>query len=113
SLIVTAAMWWIYFWPPHYRAISGLRGSIKYGYGHYFIFAAAGAFSAGVGIEVDSQLGRSALDPVLAPFTVSVAIAVILLGVWLLAMRATAGGAVTAIGPTASVLVLLDPLTPA
>src|SRR5699024_2930678 len=85
SLIVTAAMWWIYFWPPHHRAISGLRGSIKYGYGHYFIFAAAGAFSAGVGIEVDSQLGRSALDPVLATFTVSVPIAVFVLGVWLLA----------------------------
>src|SRR5699024_4586585 len=43
SLIVTAAMWWIYFWPPHHRAISGLRGSIKYGYGHYFIFAAPAA----------------------------------------------------------------------
>src|SRR5690625_4851489 len=112
SLIVTAAMWWIYFWPPHHRAISGLRGSIKYGYGHYFIFAAAGAFSAGVGIEVDSQLGRSALDPVLATFTVSVPIAVFVLGVWLLAIRANAGGAVNAIVPTASVLVLLDPIIP-
>src|SRR5699024_3900105 len=112
SLIVTAAMWWIYFWPPHHRAISGLRGSIKYGYGHYFIFAAAGAFSAGVGIEVDSQLGRSALDPVLATFTVSVPIAVFALGAGLLAIRAIAGGAVNALGPTASVLVLLDPIIP-
>nr|WP_209324134.1 low temperature requirement protein A [Brevibacterium renqingii] len=112
SLIVTAAMWWIYFWPPHHRAISGLRGSIKYGYGHYFIFAAAGAFSAGVGIEVDSQLGRSALDPVLATFTVSVPIVVFVLGVWLLAIRASAHWVINIVVPVCAVLVLLDPIIP-
>src|SRR5699024_2661894 len=63
----------------------------------------------GVVIEVDSQRGRNALDPALPTFTVSVPIAVFVLGVWRLAIRARAGGAVNAIVPTASVLVLLDP----
>lgn len=112
SLIVTAAMWWIYFWPPHHRAIGGISGSLKYGYGHYFIFAAAGAFSAGVGNEVDSQLGNSALDPTIATFTVSVPIAVFVLGVWLLAIRANAGGVVNTVVPLCAVLVLLDPIIP-
>ena len=112
SLIVTAAMWWIYFWPPHHRAIGGLGGSLAYGYGHYAIFAAAGAFSAGVGIEVDSQLGNSAIDPDLATFMVSVPIAVFVLGVWMLAIRPSAGGVVNAIVPICAVLVLCDPLIP-
>ena len=112
SVIVTAAMWWIYFWPPHHRAIAGFGGTFKYGYGHYFIFAAAGAFSAGVGVEVDSQLGESALDPVLATFTVSVPIVVVVLGVWLLAIRANAGWVVNTVIPVCAVLVLLDPIIP-
>ncbi|MGO2037333.1 MAG: low temperature requirement protein A [Brevibacterium sp.] len=111
-LIVTAAMWWIYFWPPHHRAIGGVRGTLKYGYGHYFIFGAAGAFSAGVGVEVDSQLGHSALDPVLATFTVSVPIAIFVLGVWLLAIRPNADGLVNTVIPLCAVLVLLDPIIP-
>lgn len=112
SLIVTAAMWWIYFWPPHHRGISGFLGTLKYGYGHFFIFAAAGAFSAGVGIEVDSQLGRSDLDPLLAAFMISVPVAVFVLGVWLLAIRPNAGGIVNTIVPACAVLVLLDPIIP-
>ncbi|UVI35478.1 low temperature requirement protein A [Brevibacterium spongiae] len=111
-LIVTAAMWWIYFWPPHHRAIGSLGGSLKYGYGHYFIFAAAGAFSAGVGVEADSQLGNSALDPVLATFTVSVPIVVFVLGVWVLAIRANANAVVNTVVPVCALLILADPIIP-
>ncbi|GGC29986.1 putative low temperature requirement protein A [Brevibacterium sediminis] len=111
-LIVTAAMWWIYFWPPHHRAIGSLGGSLRYGYGHYFIFAAAGAFSAGVGVEADSQLGASALNPVLATFTVSVPIVVFVLGVWVVAIRANANAVVNTVVPACALLVLLDPIIP-
>ncbi|WP_205683334.1 low temperature requirement protein A [Brevibacterium sp. S111] len=111
-LIVTAALWWIYFWPPHHRMLTGLPAALTYGYGHYLIFAAAGAFSAGVGIEVDSQLGVSALDPVAATFTVSVPIVVFVLGVWLLAIRASAHWVINLAVPMCAVLVLLDPIIP-
>ncbi|MCS4593065.1 low temperature requirement protein A [Brevibacterium sediminis] len=111
-LIVTAAMWWIYFWPPHHRAIGSLGGSLRYGYGHFFIFAAAGAFSAGVGVEADSQLGASALNPVLATFTVSVPIVVFVLGVWVVAIRANANAVVNTVVPACALLVLLDPIIP-
>jgi hypothetical protein len=46
ALVVTASLWWIYSWPPHQEAISSFGSSLRYGYVHYFVFAAAGALSA-------------------------------------------------------------------
>jgi Bacterial low temperature requirement A protein (LtrA) len=42
TLVVTASLWWIYFRPPHHRAIGSFGRSLRYGYVHYFVFAAAG-----------------------------------------------------------------------
>ncbi|MDN5909931.1 MAG: low temperature requirement protein A [Brevibacterium sp.] len=111
-LVVTASMWWIYFWPPHHRAVSSIRKTLTYGYGRYFVFAAAGAFSAGVGVEVDSQLSHSEISPLLGAFMISVPITVFVLGVWVLAIRANAGGVVNTVVPVCAVLVLFDPIIP-
>jgi low temperature requirement protein LtrA len=53
ALVVTASLWWIYSWPPHQEAISSFGSSLRYGYVHYFVFAAAGALSAGIEVEID------------------------------------------------------------
>ena len=29
ALVVTASLWWLYFWPPHHRAITSLRRSLR------------------------------------------------------------------------------------
>lgn len=112
ALVVTAALWWLYFWPPHHRAITGLSRSLRYGYVHYFVFAAAGAFSAGVEVEIDVLTHHSELDPVLAGYTVAVPIAVFVLGIWWIAIRDHADRVVNTAVPLAAVLVLLDPLIP-
>ncbi len=112
ALVVTACLWWIYFWPPHHRVIGSLRQSIRYGYGHYAIFAAAGAFSAGIELEVDRIDDRSALGEVAASFTVTLPIAIFLLGVWLLAIRAQAPRVINVVVPWGALLVLCDPLVP-
>lgn len=113
TLVVTASLWWIYFWPPHHRAIEGsLSTSLKYGYVHYFIFAAAGAFSAGVEVEIDVLTDHSALGELAASFTVTVPIAIFVLGVWLLAIKDNADRVVNTVVPVAALLVLLDPLIP-
>ena len=31
TLVVTASLWWIYFWPPHHRAIGPFGRSQRYG----------------------------------------------------------------------------------
>jgi low temperature requirement protein LtrA len=112
TLVVTGALWWIYFWPPHHTAIQGLRESVRYGYAHYFIFAAAGAFSAGVEVEIDVLTGHSQLSDVAASFTVTVPVAIFMLGVWWVAIRANADRVVNIAVPLGAVLVLFDPLLP-
>nr|WP_221381545.1 low temperature requirement protein A [Actinoplanes polyasparticus] len=112
TLVVTAALWWVYFWAPHHTAIGGLGLSLGYGYGHYFVFAAAGALSAGIEAEIDVITGHSQLDPVVASFAYTVPIAVFILGTWLLVMRRNAGRHINIIVPVGAVLVLVDPLIP-
>ena len=112
TLVVTAALWWIYFWPPHHRAIASLGSSLRYGYTHYFVFAAAGAFSAGIEVEIDVLTGHSALNSTLASFTVTVPIALFVLGIWWIAIRQNADRAVNITITIGTVLVLLDPIIP-
>lgn len=112
ALIATAALWWIYFWPPHHHAISSFASSLAYGYGHFFIFAAAGALSAGIEVEIDVFTKHSALQPPLASLAYTIPIAVFLLGIWALAIRPHGDLWVNTTLPAASLLVLIDPLTP-
>ena len=87
TLVVTAGLWWVYFWPPHHESIGGLQESIRYGYGHYVVFAAAGALSAGIEVEIDALTGHSDLSDVAASFCVTVPVALFLASVWWIAMR--------------------------
>ncbi|ACQ82383.1 low temperature requirement A [Beutenbergia cavernae DSM 12333] len=112
TIVVTAALWWIYFWPPHHTAIGSLGRSIRYGYVHFFVFAAAGAFSAGIEVEIDVLTGHSVLDDVAASFTVTVPIAVFVLGIWWIAIRENADRVVNVVVPLGAVLVLFDPIIP-
>jgi low temperature requirement protein LtrA len=112
TLVVTAALWWIYFWPPHHLAIQSLGSSLRYGYVHYFVFAAAGAFSAGIEVEIDVLTHHSELGEVAASFAMTIPIAIFVLGVWFLAISDHADRLVNIAIPVGAVLVLFDPLIP-
>jgi len=113
TVVVTAALWWVYFWPPHHHALDGrLSRSLRYGYVHYFVFAAAGAFSAGIEVEIDALTGHTALSDVGASFTVTIPIGVFVLGIWWIAIRENADRVVNVALPAGAVLVLLDPVVP-
>ena len=112
AFVVTAALWWIYFWPPHHTVIRSLRSSLRYGYAHYFVFAAAGAFSAGIEVEIDLLTGHSQLGDVAASFTVTIPIAIFVLGIWWIAIRDNADRVVNLALPLGAVLVLFDPVIP-
>lgn len=112
TLVVTASLWWIYFWPPHHHAITSFRRSLRYGYTHYFVFAAAAAFSAGIEVELDVLTGESHLSNIAASFTVTVPIAVFLIGIWWIAIRENADRVVNTVMPVGALLVLLDPVLP-
>ncbi len=112
TFVATGALWWIYFWPPHHRAITGAGGSLRYAYVHYLVFAAAGALSAGIEVEIDALTGHSELSSLAASFTVTVPIAVFLAGTWWIAIRDHADPLVNTVVPVAAVLVLCDPVIP-
>lgn len=112
TLTATAALWWIYFWPPHHKEISSFRSSLRYGYGHYFIFASAAAFSAGIEVEIDRLTDHTELSFVQTSYAVSIPLAVFLLSVWLIAIRPNADRVVNIAVPAVAFLVLLDPLLP-
>jgi len=112
TLAVTASLWWIYFWPPHHRAITTFARSLRYGYTHYVVFAAAAAFSAGIEVELDVLTGESHLSNAVASYTVTIPIAIFLLGIWWVAIRENADRVVNTAIPTGAVVVLLDPILP-
>lgn len=112
TLAVTASLWWIYFWAPHHRAITTFASSLRYGYTHYIVFAAAAAFSAGIEVELDVLTGVSHLSNIQASFTVTVPIAIFLLGIWWVAIRENADRVVNTVVPLGAVVVLLDAALP-
>jgi len=112
TLVITAALWWIYFWPPHHRAISTFGSSLRYGYVHYLVFAAAGALSAGIELQIDVSTGHSALGELPAAFAVTVPVAVFILGIWWIALRRSADRVVDLAVPLGALLVLVGPLAP-
>ena len=112
AFLITAALWWIYFWPPHHSAVRGARAAFRYGYVHYFVFAAAGAFSAGVGVQTDLLAGTSKLSGFTASFTVTVPVALFILAIWWIALRAYARPPVNVAVPLCALLVLADPVMP-
>jgi hypothetical protein len=87
--------------------------SMFWGYGHYFIFAAAAAVGAGLGVAVDHAAGHAEISSRAAGYAIAVPVAVYLFCVWLLHVRPHQRGLLLAIVPVAAVLALLTPLAPA
>ncbi|WP_308010922.1 low temperature requirement protein A [Streptomyces sp. AC495_CC817] len=112
TLVVTASLWWIYFWPPHHRAISSFGRSLRYGYTHYIVFAAAAAFSAGIEVEIGLLTGERHISNLQASLAVSVPIALFLFAIWWVAIRDNADRVVNTVVPVGALLVLLDPVLP-
>lgn len=113
GLVVTCSLWWIYFWPAHHRLIrSDLRASLRDGYGHYVIFAAAGVLAAGLELQIDVLTGHSEIHDPWASLAFSVPIAVFMLAIWALAYLPVGGPWVNVAVPTAAVPVLVDPVPP-
>lgn len=103
GLMIAAGMWWVYFAREHHRHITSLRSSLTYGYSHYVIFAAAGAFSAGVEVIIDSTTHHADTAQLAAAATLTVPVALFVLGIWMLTIRST----LTARGNVTVVLAVL------
>ena len=87
GLVILFSLWWIYFAKPAHRFLTSNRVAFVWGYGHYFIFAAAAAVGAGLAVSVDHILGEAAIDGGLAAASVSLPVALFMTMVWLLHVR--------------------------
>ncbi|WP_243696947.1 low temperature requirement protein A [Labedella endophytica] len=87
GLILASGMWWVYFARPQHERLATARGSFVFGYVHYVIFAAAGAFSAGIEVAIDHDTHQSNLAAAVAAATTTVPVALFVLGIWFLALR--------------------------
>ncbi|GGF21511.1 low temperature requirement protein A [Subtercola lobariae] len=112
GLIITAAMWWIYFAVSQHDNFANLRQSLTTGYTHYIIFAAAGAVSAGIEVAVAVHSGATQLPTVEAGATLTIPVAVFVLAVWALAIRPGVGRVANTVIPIAGVLIGLCALAP-
>jgi low temperature requirement protein LtrA len=87
GLVLAGGMWWVYFHTDHSRALTGMTSALVFGYGHYVVFASAGAFSAGIEVAIDHDTHATGLDATVAAATLTVPVAIFLLGAWFLTMR--------------------------
>lgn len=87
GLAIAAGMWWVYFAREHHDHIDGLFSSLRFSYVHYVIFAAAGAFSAGIEIAIDVAGDHTELAHTAAAAMLSVPVGLFFLSVWWLTLR--------------------------
>jgi low temperature requirement protein LtrA len=87
GLVLAAGMWWVYFARPQHERLATARGSFTFGYVHYVIFAAAGAFSAGIEVAIDHDTHQTDLAAAEAAATTTAPVALFVLGIWFLALR--------------------------
>lgn len=112
GLIIAAGMWWVYFSRPQHQHIRTMRSTLTFGYFHYVIFAAAGAFSAGIEIAVDTVGGETELAHLPGAAMLSVPVGLFLLGIWWLTIRHSLTPVAQGLFLGGVAIVLLAPLAP-
>jgi low temperature requirement protein LtrA len=87
GLVITAGMWWIYFARESADGLGDFRSGFQFGYLHYVVFAAAGAVSAGVEVELDEIVGHTEISPTVAGLSLTLPVALFIASAWVLLLR--------------------------
>lgn len=112
ATLIVFAMWWVYF-DQSARILRDARSAFLWGYGHYFIFAAAAAVGAGIQVAIDTATGAAHISTRAAGLALAIPIALYLLGIWALHVGVHQGNlARSAASPLAAALVIVAALTP-
>ncbi len=110
ALVITLAMWWLYFSSEEHLPTVDLSRALTWGYGHAPLFAAGAAVGAGFAVLVDIVGGHATISPLAGDYAVAVPAAIYLLALWFVRDRFVLGGARHGVLPVFAVLVLLAPL---
>jgi low temperature requirement protein LtrA len=113
GLLIVYSMWWLYFERPNDEILTSLPRVFAWGYGHYFVWAAAAAVGSGLAVSIDQATGAAAIGPIGSAASLAIPLAVYVLGVWaLLDLPHGLSLAEKAAGPLAAASILLTPFTP-
>jgi low temperature requirement protein LtrA len=110
ALVITLAMWWLYFSSEEHLPTVNLSHALTWGYGHAPLFAAGAAVGAGFAVLVDIVSGASTISLLRGDYAVAVPAAIYLLALWFVRDRFALGGGWHGVLPVFAVLVLLAPL---
>jgi low temperature requirement protein LtrA len=105
-LVIVFAMWWLYFDVEENRLLRSLPGAFAYGYGHLPVFASAAAVGAGVQVIVEHETGHGAISDLTAGLSVTVPVALYLLGVWAVGVLPNTTGVIRTAYPVCAVSVV-------
>ena len=104
GLVLAAGVWWMYFSHEYGEQLSSASSGFAFGYAHYLLFAAVGAISAGIEVELGLLSGASEhLSAATASLSLTAPVAVFMAVVWLILLRSR-------LSATASVVFLLAAL---
>ena len=111
GLLIVFSFWWLYFERPAHEVLASLPTAFVWGYGHYFVFAAAAAVGAGLAVSVDHVTHHAEITDVAAGAAVAVPVAVYLVCLWFLHGRSEPSVATRVVAPLVVGGVLLTPFT--
>jgi low temperature requirement protein LtrA len=87
GVLTVFALWWLYFDRPAQHFLTSNRLAFVWGYGHFFLLAAAASLGAGLAVNVDSSTGHGALGHVAASSTVTIPTSLYLVTLWMIQGR--------------------------
>jgi low temperature requirement protein LtrA len=112
GIVITAAIWWIYFSREQAHRLRTPRDGFTFGYLHYILFASVGAVSAGVEVEIDDLTGSVHISGAAAGLALTLPLAIFLVVVWAVLLRGAVSRTATVVVLTAAVLVAVGGLLP-
>jgi low temperature requirement protein LtrA len=104
GLLIVYSLWWFYFDRPVHDLLTSFRKAITWGYGHYLVFASAGAVGAGLAVAVDQATHHAGITRAAGGAAVAIPVAVFVTCLCLLHDRPDYAGT-RAFGPIAAFLV--------
>lgn len=105
GIAVTAGIWWVYFAFEQHARLRTLRSGFRFGYLHYVIFAAVGAVSSGVEVEIDEITGHTETSEMVAGLSLTLPIAIVVVASWAILLRGRLSGWASAAVLSGAVLI--------
>lgn len=110
ALVITFAMWWLYFCEEEQLHGSGLGRALLWGYGHLPIFAAGAAVGAGFAVLVDIVAGHAHVPIRTGDLAVAIPLAFYMAGIWFVRDRFVLKGMAGLVLPLFALAIALLPL---